>query len=179
MSKSKISAASEGYKPRTKSVTICLDTSVSAERDALMAKLAEANKAKPKAGDRLTQASPVPKLQKQIAELEDREREHMHTLRFAKLDPLVYADITVKHEPREGSHFDASLGYNHHAACIEAAKVNGVEIDDDDKTVALDDDDWKTILTVASGQDIENIVGVVLDLNVMRSARAVGRLKKD
>ena len=178
MSKSKISAASEGYKPRTNTVTICLDTAVSAERDALMAKLAEASKAKAKAGDRLTQASPVTKLQKQLADLEDREREHMHTLRFAKLDPLAYADITVKHEPREGSHFDASLGYNHHAACIEAAKVNGVEIDDD-KVVPLDDDDWETILTVASGQDIENIVTVVLDLNVMRSARALGRLKKD
>ena len=59
-----------------------------------------------------------------------------------------------------------------------SVKVNGVEIDDD-KTVPLDDDDWETILTVASGQDIENIVGVVLDLNVMRSARALGRLKKD
>jgi hypothetical protein len=178
MSKSKISAASEGYKPRTNTVTICLDTGVSAERDALMVQLQAATKAKPKADDRLTQASPVTKLQKQIAELEDRERDHMHTLRFTKLDPLVYADITAKHEPREGSHFDASLGYNHHAACIDAAKVNGVEIDGG-KTVPLDDADWETILTVASGQDIENIVTVVLDLNVMRSARALGRLKKD
>ena len=178
MSKSKISAASEGYEPRTKTVTICLDTAVSAERDALMAKLAEASKAKPKAGDRLTQASPVPKLQKQLAELEDREREHMHTLRFAKLSPLQWADITALYPPRDASHFDHSLGYNHHAAAVHAAKLNGVEVVDD-KVVALDDEDWAAILEVASGWDLENVVTVVLDLNVLHASRTIGRLKKD
>lgn len=178
MSKSKISAAREGYKPRTNTVTICLDTGISAERDALMAKLAEASKPKAKADERLTQASPAAKLRKQIDDLEEREREHMHTLRFAKLTPLQWADITALYEPRDGSHFDHSLGYNHHAAAIHAAKLNGVEVVDD-KVVPLDDDDWAAILEVASGWDIENVVTVVLDLNVLHASRAIGRLKKN
>jgi len=178
MSKSKISAAREGYTPRTATVTICLDTGISAERDALMAQLAEASKPKAKANERLAQKSPATKLREQIAELEAREREHMHTLRFAKLSPLQWADITALYPPRDASHFDHSLGYNHHAAAVHAAKLNGVEVVDD-KVVALDDEDWAAILEVASGWDLENVVTVVLDLNVLHASRTIGRLKKD
>jgi hypothetical protein len=178
MSKSKISAAREGYTPRTNTVTICLDTGISSERDALMAQLAEASKPKAKANERLAQKSPATKLREEIEALEKREREHMHTLRFAKLSPLEWADVTALYSPRDGSHFDASLGYNHHAAAVHAAKINGVEIVDGE-VVKLDDEDWAAILEVASGWDIENIVTVVLDLNVLHASRSLGRLKKD
>jgi hypothetical protein len=178
MSKSKISSAREGYKPRTATVTVCLDSEIADQRDDLMRALAEANKTKAKANDRLTQKTAATKLREEIAELEDREREHMHTLRFTKLDGLAWADLTAIYAPRENSAFDQQLGYNHHAAAIHAAKVNGVELVDGE-TRSIDDDDWSTILEVASGWDVENIVTAVLELNVFHASRAVGRLKKD
>lgn len=178
MPKNKISSAREGYKPRTATVTVCLDSTVSDERDKLMAALAEANKKKAKAGERLTQKSEATKLREQIAELEDREREHMHALQFTKLEGLAWAELTAQYTARDNSAFDQDLGYNHHAAAIHAAKLNGVELIDGE-TRAIDDDDWATILEVASGWDVENIVTAVLRLNVMIAATRVARLKKD
>jgi hypothetical protein len=177
---SKISDARTNYKPRTTTVTVCLDTEVAEQRDVLLTKLAEARQAQEKAGARLTQKSPIPKLQAELAALEDREREHMHVLRFTKLDGLEWVNITATHPARPDSADDLSLGYNNHAASIEAAKVNGVEIvEGKADPVELDDDDWATILEVGSGWDVENIVTSVMNLNVLRSARKVARLKKD
>jgi len=178
MSKSKISSAREGYKPRTATVTVCLDSAVSDERDKLMAALAEAEKKKTKADGRLTQKSEATKLREQLAELEDREREHMHMIQLTKLEGLAWAELTAQYPARDNSAFDQDLGYNHHAAAIHAAKVNGVELVDGEMR-EIDDDDWDTILEVASGWDVENIVTVVLRLNVMIAANRVARLKKD
>jgi len=173
---SKISDASKAHTPRTSDVTICLDAGLADERNGLMAELAAAQKTK---GDgRLTRKSAVDKVREQIAELEDREREHLHTLRFTKLSGLAWADLAALYPPRQNVPFDVSLGYNHHAAAVHAAKVNGVEIRDGE-TIALDDDDWKTILDIGAGWDVDNIVTTVLDLNVLQASRAIGRLKKD
>ena len=175
----KISDARTNHKPRTTTVTVCLDTEISEERDRLIGKLIEAREAAQKPGARLTQKSPIPKLEAELAALEDREREHMHVLRFTKLDGLAWVNITAQHPPRDGSADDASLGYNNHEASLEAAKANGVEIvEGQAEPVKLDDDDWATILEVGSGWDIENIVTAVMTLNVLRSARKVARLKK-
>ena len=187
---SKISEAREGYTPRTARVTVCLDNAVSDERDALMRRIretaaevdavAKANRA----DERLTRKTKADKLREdlkqlreELAALEDREREHMHTLQFTKLKGLEWADLTAIYPPRQNVPFDMELGYNHHAAALAAAKKNGVALVDG-KPVALDDDDWSTILEIGSGWDVENITTTVLDLNVLHGSRAVARLKK-
>jgi len=188
---SKISEAREGYTPRTARVTVCLDNAVSDERDALMGRIrevgAEISKAEKsnRADERLTRKTKADKLRddlkqlrEDLAALEDREREHMHTLQFTKLKGLQWADLTAIFPPREKVPFDMQLGYNHHAAAIAAAKTNAVELVSG-KPTTLDDDDWSTLLDLGSGWDVENIVQTVLDLNVLHGSRAVARLKKD
>jgi hypothetical protein len=174
---SKISSAREAHTVPTITVTVCLSTKATEERDAIMVRIREAE-AKKGAGDRLSKKTEVQSLREELAAVEDREREHMHVLRFTKMSGLDFANLTAQFTAREKSALDQQLGYNHHAACLAAAKQSGVELVDD-KPVALDDEDWQTIYDIGSGWDLENIVQAVLNLNATGSARLVGRLKKD
>ena len=174
---SKISSAREAHTVPTMTVTVCLSTKVNEERDVLMTRIREAE-AKKGAGDRLSMKTAVQKLREELAAVEDREREHMHVLRFTKMKGLDFANLTAQFPAREKSTLDQQLGYNHHAACLAAAKETGLEVVDG-ADAPIDDDDWATIYDIGSGWDIENIVQANLNLNATGSARLVGRLKKD
>lgn len=175
---SKISDIAQNYRPPSSTVTVMLSPNDKAvrRREELLREITEAQKPKP--GDRLTKKSPVDELRAELEAVEATEAQFMRTLRFTKLDGLAFAALTAEHPPRETVPFDLQLGFNHHAGSLSAAKLNGVDVTDVAEGVPLDDDDWKVIFTVGSGIDVENIVQTVLELNVMRSMRTIGRLKK-
>ena len=174
---SKISDIAQNYRPPTRTVIVMLTPNDDAmrRREELLTAIVDVEKA---AGERLARKAPTAKLREELAALEKSETKFMRTLRFTKLDGIKWAELTAKYGPREDVAFDAQLGYNHHAVALIAAKVNGTDVTDGAEE-PLDDADWETIHKVASGWDIENIATAVLEMNVMRSARTIGRLKKD
>lgn len=195
-----IAKAGQNYKAPTGTVDLILDVEVAKERKVLLDRIAEA---RDEAKGRLVTPK-LKKLNEELAALTDREREHLHKLRFTKLPGMEWADLAAKFPPRLESQFDQDLGYNHHAASIaaaqhttEAGKPVTVELlpipegprDPEAEYVTangvdylvglLDDEDWETILTVGAGWDIDNIVSVNLNLNVLQASNRLGRLKKD
>jgi hypothetical protein len=174
-----IARARAGYKPPTGTVQIVLDVELAKERKLLLDRIDEA---RAEAQGRLV----TPKLKKLNAELEtltEREREHVHKLRMTKLPGVEWGDLADKYPPRMDVQFDLDLGYNHHAVALVAARISTVEIvdagEDEAKEVPLDDEDWDTILEIASGWDISNIVNLQINLNVLQASNRLGRLKKD
>lgn len=180
-----IAKAGQSYKPPTGTVQIVLDAEVARERKTLLDQI---EAAQVEAKGRLV----TPKLKKlndDLTALTEREREHVHKLRITKLPGMEWADLAAQFPPRLNVQFDLELGYNHHAASIAAARhttadgkpitVELVEDGNEVKEVPLDDDDWKTILDVGAGWDVDNIVNLIINLNVLQASNRLGRLKKD
>lgn len=173
-----IAKARQGYKPPTGTVQIVIDAEIAKERKTLLDQIAVAE-------DEAKGRTVTPKLRKlreQLDALTEREREHVHKLQMAKLPGIEWNDLADKYPPRLDVQFDLDLGYNHHAVALAAAKTNTVELVENDgvvEEVPLDEEDWATILEVASGWDIANIVNLQINLNVLQASNRLGRLKKD
>lgn len=173
-----IAKAREGYKPPTGTVQVVIDAEVARERKTLLDKIAVAEE---ESKDR-TVTPALKKLRGQLAELTEREREHVHKLRMVKLPGVEWNDLADTFPPRLDVQFDLDLGYNHHAVALAAARKTTVELvenGDEVTEVPLDDEDWDTILEVGSGWDIANIVNLQINLNVLQASNRLGRLKKD
>lgn len=203
-----IAKARQSYKPPTGTLRMVLDVELAKERNALLKRIGAANdhvdELRREAGDRpvtpkLKKANDeVLRLNEELQALEEREREHVHTLHMTKLPGIEWNDIADKFPPRLDVQLDIDLGYNHHAVSLVAARVNTVDLKeplaegaqrDEDATYVevdgvvhraepLDDEDWNFIEEIASGWDIANLVNLQLNLNVLQSSNRLGRLKK-
>jgi hypothetical protein len=204
-----IAKGRQTYKPPTATVRMVLDSELAKERNTLLKQIGAANEhvdeLRRQSGDRpvtpkLKKANDeILKLNEQLQALEEREREHVHTLHMTKLPGIEWNDISDKFPPRIDVQMDLDLGYNHHAVALVAAQVNTVDVKepveegaplDEDATYVevngvthraepLDAEDWEFIQDIASGWDIANIVQVQLNLNVLQASNRLGRLKKD
>lgn len=188
-----IAKAREGYKPATGTVQLVLDVELAKERKLLLDRIDEARE---EAKGRLVTPK-LKKLNEELADLTEREREHLHKLYIVKMPGLEWNDLSDRFPPRLDVQFDLDLGYNQHAVAMAAARQTAVEIVDvpegprdpereyvtvagvDYLVVPLDDDDWATIVEIASGWDIANIVNLVTNLNVLQASNRLARLKKD
>jgi hypothetical protein len=197
------------YTPATGTVKMVLDVELAKERKALLTQISQLNGDADELRRELGQRPVTPKLkkvndhiaevEKQIEDLEEREREHLHTLHMTKLPGIEWNDLSDKFPPRLEVQLDLDLGYNHHATALAAARKNTVDVKealapgatrDPDATYVdidgvthraepLDGEDWDFIEQIASGWDIANVVNVQLNLNVMQASNRLGRLKKD
>lgn len=173
-----IANARKGYKPPTGTVQIVLDVELAKERKLLLDRI---DAAREEAKGRLVTPK-LKKLNEELDALTEREREHVHKLRMTKLPGVEWGDLADKYPPRMDVQFDLDLGYNHHAVALAAARISTVELVEDGdevKEALLDDEDWDTILDIASGWDIGNIVNLQINLNVLQASNRLGRLKKD
>jgi hypothetical protein len=197
------------YTPATGTVKMVLDVELAKERKALLTQISQLNGDADELRRELGQRPVTPKLkkvndhiaevEKQIEDLEEREREHLHTLHMTKLPGIEWNDLSDKFPPRLEVQLDLDLGYNHHATSLAAARKNTVDVKealapgadrDPESTYVdidgvthraepLDGEDWDFIEQIASGWDIANVVNVQLNLNVMQASNRLGRLKKD
>lgn len=99
------------------------------------------------------------------------------TLRFTKLDPAVWAELTARSPMRPDTVMDLNYGYNYHEVCRKAAwqstsRVEGTTVTPVPKETV------EGILQVVSGNDLERIMSAVFDVNVWSSSQDLAAAKK-
>ncbi|MDG4792016.1 hypothetical protein O7626_40080 [Micromonospora sp. WMMD1102] len=161
--KDKISRAT--YPTRT--VDICLETDLQAEYEALHEELRQA--VVRESGDRrLNPGGESKRIAEQIEALQQQMAEYVIRFRLQALGSRGWDKLSKAHPPREGEKDDAALGYNPDTffdAAIRACTVDPSDLDDDDWTALLGDDDVDGKLTAKQYNDLHD---AVLALNVRK-----------
>lgn len=99
------------------------------------------------------------------------------TLRFTKLDPVKWAELTARSPMRPDSAIDLNYGYNYHDVCRKAAAASASRVEGDTVTPVP----AKTVtelLAVVSGNDFERVMSAVFDVNVWSSSQDLAAAKK-
>ncbi len=121
-----------------RSVMICMDTGLTADKEVLERKLADLDRTalhNSLAGDpRIVVAA-------EIRELEERMLEHSIEFRIRALPRLRFSKLITEHPPREGVSGDQALGYNEETLFSALVKTCTVSPE-------LDEEDWDRLIGV-------------------------------
>lgn len=154
----------------TKDVVLCLDAALAAERDALVADLAQARKS----GEGRLASSPVEKLTKQINELEERMRDSLVTIRVAGLPFAEYNKIMRAHPPRKGK----QEAYNVETFFPDVVYKSGSLVEGDEVTKLSESPrtEWDALVEVLTDKEFDTLVEGVIATN--RTMQEVGFLAR-
>ena len=115
-------------------------------------------------------------LNKRIAELSMEELDTLIIVRVYKLPGDLWAEVTVRHPMREGAQFDATHGYNIHAATKQVVESFGRLVENGEEKT-LTEEQWAEIWPLLGGAEFGNIADAVYALNVLEPASRSARLK--
>jgi hypothetical protein len=169
-------AAAKTAKPRFRDVSVVLDSDVAeqiatleAERDEAAAKHAE--------DARFGMVDPSVELGDKIDKLRESAVDETDVLRFYKMDGLAWAALIAEHPPRPNVLLDLRYGFNLHAVVPNVAPQTGRVVDGDEE-LTLTREEWKDLLSILSGYEVERIADAVFTLNEWDPQQAVERAKK-
>lgn len=173
--------------PETEDVGVLLNKSGRRELEALQEKLGAAtqrlanlNRAKKKDPEELEAAKSE---QEAVAAAVEAKKEELRAqvlmLRFTALPSPLWQSIIAKSAPRKTFTTDAHKGYNVHEVTKLAAQVNGVVVEDDGSTTALNAAQWAKLWESLSGGDFDRVWGTITRLNERNGWEGVEFLKKD
>lgn len=169
-------AAAKNATRRFKDVEVVLDSDVS-ERIAQLEQERD-DAAKKHAEDaRFGEVDPTDELTRQIDELREGASDVTDVLRFYKMDGLAWAALIAEHPPRTNVHLDLRYGFNLHAVVPNVVPLTG-RVVDGEAEVTLPRDQWKDLLAVLSGFEVERIADAIFVLNEWDPQQAVERAKK-
>lgn len=148
----------------TQDVTLCLDGALTAERDALLSRIAELEKKRQKdaeAGSDRARNPELAKALKAVADIEERMRESQVTLRISGLPFVEYNTIMRAHPPKKG----AQSPFNAETFFLAAAKVSAQYVGDDGELEAISDDDWSVLEQSLTDGEHDLLANAVLFVN--------------
>lgn len=117
------------------------------------------------------------KLEEQLQELRAEAAASLVTLRFTKLDPAKWAELTARSPMRPDSAIDLNYGYNYHEVCRQAAGESTSRVEGDTVT-RVPAKTLEDLLAVVSGNDFERVMSAVFDVNVWSSSQDLAAAKK-
>lgn len=165
----KLAAAKERGRP-SKTVTVSLDADVTDRLAAIEADI-DAEKQKPQ-DNRLAKKSPLAALVKQADDVRAEFVDTLVDLKFTRVDPDIWSDITLNNPPRERVLADTYFQYDFNAVTRHAAIESGVLVEDGSDR-ELSAAEWDDLLELISGGDHRRIADAIYALNEGDSARAV------
>lgn len=117
------------------------------------------------------------KLNKQLEDLRVEAAGSLVTLRFTKLAPDQWAELTARSAARPDATIDLSYGYNYHQVCRQAAQDTAARVEGETVT-PIKPETVNELLGIVSGNDFERIMSAVFDVNVWASALDLAAAKK-
>lgn len=166
-------------KPHTSTLQICVDGSLSAQRDALAAQLKEEVRTGKKSADDREGAKPHAQvLLEQLHELEDQIRSRIITIKLTQMPGSQWAALKLQHPVRpHSSQYDKAQGFDTDAVARAALLTHAVRVSGDDE-VPVSKEQWDRLLEKVSGGDYERLTLGVLGVNQLASQMAVANVSK-
>lgn len=172
--------------PETEDIGVLLNKNGRRELEALQEKLgsttqhlANLNRAKKKVPEELEAAKSEQEAAAAAVEAKKEElRASVLMLRFTALPSPLWQSIVAKNAPRKTFTLDVNKGYNIHEVTKQAAQVNGVVVEDDESTTALNAVQWAKLWEALSGGDFDRIWSTITKLNESNGWHGVEFLKK-
>lgn len=165
----------------TKDVTICLDGELSQQRDAILADIANAQRAlgrsedgKTGGDDRLAATSrgraekQLRTAQKALADLEQRMRDISVTLRFTGVDFKTYNGLMLKHPPRKGR----QETFNPETFFVALGEKSVASIEND-QPVEIEPAEWRQLVETLTDGDFDRVAGAMIEVNRTQGLRGV------
>lgn len=159
---------------RYRDVTVMLDGEKAAERDALIASIADTQDP----GDLRLGKDPVAEARKALAKLEDEMRDALVTVRLRALPTDKWNAITAQFPPRENVAIDANKQYNIVEVTKATVEASGHLILDNGKTEPVEADEWPAFWEALSGGDFDRFWIASYTLNEQDGWMGVDFLKK-
>jgi hypothetical protein len=154
----------------TKDIVLCMDSALSAERDAAIVDLAAARKS----GEGRLASSPTATLTKRIAELEEQMRDSLVTVRVVGMPFQAYNKIMAAHPPRKGK----QEAYNVETFFPDVVYKAGSLVEGDQVTPLSDTPrgEWDSLVEVLTDKEFDALVEAVIATN--RTMQEVGFLAR-
>ena len=155
----------------TARVVVCLDGGGASERDRLIRERANVRPSEGRAS-----LNPVKKLDKEIADLEQRLRDSLLTVEVQALPAPAWSRIKRECPPDSKDALQRASGFNVDAAAQKALIAASWAVDGDERE-PLSQTDWQKLHEALSGGDWERIVIAILGLNQTSQSEAIARGK--
>jgi hypothetical protein len=162
-------------------ITLCLDGTLSRQREELMAELFAATRSAedaPNPDARLSSVSPAKALQKRIDALEDEMRDSSITIRLTAVNFGEYNKFIIQNPPRKGNTQDAQLGLNGSTFFMDVARRTAKFLNEDGELEDIADDEWEQLEETLTDGEFDRIANAVLDLNRREGQRGVDFLSR-
>jgi hypothetical protein len=102
---------------------------------------------------------------------------HRHVLRFSRMNPVEYAEETLRHPPRLEIGVDREFGYNLTSLTVAVAPRCAVLIDGE-TSEPLSAEEWADVFAAADAGAIQNMQNTVFHLNEFASSKAADAARK-
>jgi hypothetical protein len=184
----KLAAAKTTARP-TADVAVVLNNTLSERRAALDDELADALEIP--ADVRLASKSPqqieIERIEQEIAAVDAEAAEALVTLRFTRMNPWAWAEVTAHCTMRPDVALDRKYGYNYQEVCRLVAPLSGARVEGEitvplivqeatDTTPAIDE--WADLWDSISGHEVIRIVDTIFFLNEFEAENRIEQLKK-
>jgi hypothetical protein len=154
----------------TRDVVLCLDAALSAERDAAIAEVTRLSQVQEKAREAGSSRMRNPELaaaQKKVAELEERMRDSLVTIRVTGVKYAEYNSIQFAHKPRKG-HNEA---YNPISFFPDLVYKSSYEIDGETVTKLTDTprSAWDALVEELTDAEFTELANAVIAVNGIKA----------